>query len=86
MDDPVTEANPLRTLASRCEEHLRRRQVRVLFHEVVLRAPHGVEAQRVGELYLVERLFIEAVFAVLVPGSRELELVEKSELSLFTLA
>ena len=56
LDDAVTEADVLRALARRGEEHLGRRRVRVLLEEVVLDLPRVVVAEPVGELDLVERV------------------------------
>ena len=64
----------------RGEEHLGRRGVRELGQEVVLDLPHGVEAEPVGELDLLERLVVAAVLAALVVRLRRLQLVEEVEL------
>src|SRR5262249_26956268 len=78
--DAVAQADALRALAAGGEEDLGRRRVRVLLEEVVLDLPGVVEPEAIGELDLVERLADETRLAVLVPGSRELVLVEDAEL------
>ena len=78
--DAVADADALRALRDRGEEHLGRRGVRELGQEVVLDLPHGVEAEPVGELDLLERLLVAAVLAALVVRLRHLQLVEEVEL------
>ena len=56
------------------------RRVRVLLEEVVLDLPHGVEAELVGQLDLVEGVLDELPLGVLGPGPRQLVLVEDAEL------
>ena len=80
LDDAVAEADLLRALAGRGEEHLRRRAVRVLLEEVVLDLPRVVVAEPVGELDLVEALLEQLVLAVGRPWPRQLVLVEDPEL------
>ena len=53
--------------------------MRVLLEEVVLDLPHGVEADAVGELDLVERVAHEPLLAVVAPRPRDLVLVEDPE-------
>ena len=54
--DPEAEADALRALRGGAEEDARGARVRVLLEEVVLDLPHGVEADAVGELDLLERV------------------------------
>jgi hypothetical protein len=54
--------------------------VRVLLEEVVLHLPREVDAEAVGQLDLVERILEELVLVPLVPGARDLVLVEDAEL------
>ena len=68
LDDAVAEADVLRALAGRAEEHLGRGAVRVLLEEVVLDLPRVVVAEAVGELDLVEAVLEELVLGVLVQG------------------
>ena len=79
LHDAVSEPDPLRPLARRGEEHLRRARVRVLLEEMVLDLPDVVEAEAVGELDLVERVLHDALFGVGIPRPRELVLVEETE-------
>ena len=79
LHDAVAEPDAARALAGRGEEHLGGRGVAVLLEEVVLDLPHVVEADAVGQLHLVERVLEELVLVVGGPGSRELVLVEESE-------
>jgi len=67
LDDAVAEADALRALGRRAQEHLGRRAVRVLLEEVVLDAPGVVEAEPVGQLDLAERVLQELVLASLTP-------------------
>ncbi len=45
----------------------------------MLDLPHGVQADAVGELDLLERVLHEPVLAVVAPRARELVLVEEAE-------
>ena len=56
LHDAVAEADALRALRDRGEEHLGRARVAVLLEEVVLDLPHVVDAEPVGELALLERV------------------------------
>ena len=56
LNDSVTDPDAARALAHRAEEDLGCRRVRVLLQEVVLDLPDVVEAERVRELYLIERV------------------------------
>jgi hypothetical protein len=76
----VPEADALGALRQRAQEHLGGRAVRELGQEVVLDEPHGVEAELVGELDLLERLLVAAVLATLVVRLGRLQLVQKVEL------
>ena len=51
----------------------------VLLEEVVLDLPDGVDAERVGRGALLERVLQQRVLGVLVPGTRQLMLVEETE-------
>jgi hypothetical protein len=79
LDDAVTEADVLRSLARRTEEDFWRERVRVLLEEVVLDLPGVLIAERVGELDLLDRLVQLSVFAVCIPGAGQLMLVEDAE-------
>ena len=81
----MAEANVLGALARGGEEDLGGGGVRVLFEEVVLDLEDVIEAELVGELDLFERLLIDAVLGVWIPGRlivrlRELQFVEETEL------
>src|SRR6476660_4788570 len=51
----------------------------VLVEEVVLHLPGVVEAEPIGQRHLVQRLMEQRVLVALVPGPRQLQLVENSE-------
>ena len=70
QDDAVAEAHVLRALAAGREEHLGRRRVAVLLEEVVLDFPHVLDAERVGQLDLIERVLDQVVLAVLSSHGR----------------
>ncbi len=80
LHDAVAEADVLRALAGRGEEHLRRRGVAVLLQEVVLHLPRVVEPEPVGQLDLVEGVVEQLVLVVGPPGLGQLQLVEDTEL------
>ena len=80
LDDAVAEADVLRPLARRGEEHLGRRRVAVLLEEVVLDLPRVVVAEPVGQLDLVERVVEQLVLVVAAPRLGQLQLVEDPEL------
>jgi hypothetical protein len=80
LDDPVAQADALRALARRAQEHLGRRAVGVLLEEVVLDAPRVVEAEAIGQLDLRERVLEQLVLASLLPGAGKLQLVEDADL------
>ena len=79
LHDAVPEPHVLGALRDRGEEHLGRARMAVLLEEVVLDLPDRVDAERVRERALLERVLEERVLRVLVPGPRELVLVEESE-------
>ena len=60
-------------------KRLGRRRMRVFLQEMVLDQPGMVVAQPVGELELGERVLVELVLAALLPGPRQLQLVENAE-------
>ena len=55
-------------------------RVGVFLEEVVLDLPGVVVAELVGQLELVERILVEPVLVALLPGPRQLQLVEDAEL------
>ena len=67
LHDAVPEPDALRALRRGGEEHLGRARVRVLLEEVVLDLPHVVDAERVGELDLLERVLDQLVLGVRRP-------------------
>ncbi len=69
----------LGALRDRGEEHLGRARMAVLLQEVVLDLPDRVHADRVRVRALLEGVLEERVLRVLVPGPRELMLVEEPE-------
>ena len=76
LHDAVTEADVLRALRHRAEEHLGRARVAVLLQEVVLHLPHVLDAELVRELALLERVLDQRDFGVVTPRPRQLVLVE----------
>ena len=70
LHDAVPEPDVLGALRRGGEEHLGRARVRVLLEEVVLDLPHVVDAERVGELDLLERVLDQLVLAVLASTGR----------------
>ena len=85
LHDAVADADAARALAHGPQEHLGRAGVAVLLQEVVLDLPHVVDAEPVGELDLVERVLEQSVLLAVVPGPRQLVLVEDAELHLVPL-
>src|SRR5215471_16516407 len=80
LENAVTQANVLGALTGGSQERLRRWAVGVFFEEVVLNHPGVVVACAIGELQLRQRVVIELELAVLLPGPRQLQLVENAEL------
>src|SRR5215207_1033137 len=52
----------------------------IFLEEVVLDLPGVVVAQSVGQLELGERILVEPVLVAVLPGARQLQLVEDAEL------
>src|SRR3954452_4455990 len=77
--DAEAEPDACRALRRGGEEDVRGARVRVLLEEVVLDLPHGVKADAVGDLDLLERVVQQPVLAVLAPRARQLVLVEDPE-------
>ena len=65
--DAEAEADVLGRLRERAEHDLGCGAVRATFAEVVLDEPHGVEAEGVGELDLVEHLVVRALLGLALP-------------------
>src|SRR4051794_31036949 len=80
LHDAVTETDALRALRGGGEEHLGRGGVAVLLEEVVFDLPHVVDAERVGELDLLQRVLDELVLGTFVPRAGKLVFVEDPEL------
>jgi hypothetical protein len=74
------QADPPGALADGGEKDLGRGGMAVLLEEVVLDLPHGVDAQTVGELDLLERILQQPVLVAVLPRSGQLVLVEDPEL------
>ena len=67
--DAEAEAQVLGGLGQRADDHLGGGRVRPALAEVVLDVPHGVEAERVGQLDLLERLGVGLLLGLaLAPG------------------
>src|SRR5262249_294287 len=64
------------------QEQLGRRAVRIFLEEVVLDRPYVVEAQLVGELYLLEAVVVDRALGLARPRARHGNLVEQAELHL----
>ena len=79
LHDAVAQPNALRALAGGGEKYLGRGRMRVLLKEMVLDFPHIIIAQFVGEFDLSERILEQFVFAVRIPGPRQLMLIENAE-------
>ena len=79
LHDPVAEAQVLRALRHRGEEHLGCAGVRVLLEEVVLDLPDASRCRAIGELALLERVLEQLVLGLFAPGSGQLMLVEEAE-------
>ena len=79
LNDAMTQADALGALARGGEEDLGSAGVRVLLKEVVLDLPDVVEAETVGDLDLLQRVVEQLLLGALVPGARELVLVEQPE-------
>jgi hypothetical protein len=77
--DPVSETDAPGALRGRRQEHLRRRGLRVFLEEVVLDLPGVVDAEPIRQLHLRERILEQLELGALVPGTRQLVLVEDPE-------
>ena len=80
LQDAVAQPDLLGALAGGRQERGGRGRVGVFLEEVVLDLPGVVVAQLVGELELGERILVEPVLVALLPGARQLQLVEDAEL------
>ena len=85
--DAEAEAQVLRALRQRPDDHLGCRRVRAPLAEVVLDVPRAVEAEGVGELDLLDRLPVRALLGLalavrvgLRPRLRHVDLVQQVEL------
>ena len=79
LADAVAEADGLGQRRGGGEEHLGRRGMGIFLEEVVLDLPGVVVAEPVGQRDLLERLVEQPVLVALVPGPRQLLLVEDAE-------
>ena len=70
LDDAVAEADVLRPLRRRCQEHFGRRTVGVLLQEVVLHLPGVVVPEPVREFDLLQRVLKQPVLRVRPPRLR----------------
>ena len=66
-------------LAARGEKHLWSGRVGVFLKKVVFDLPDVVDAQPIGQFYLVQRFLEQTVFVAFVPGSGDLVFVENPE-------
>ena len=76
----MAEAHVLGALTACGQEHFGRRRMAVFLEEVVLDFPDVLDAERVGQLDLVERVLDQLVLGAVVPGPADLVLVEDAEL------
>jgi hypothetical protein len=74
--DAVAETYAFSALGARCQKHLRRGGVGIFLKEMVLDLPRVVDTDPVGEFDLFQRLTIDSVLSVNVPGSRNLVFVK----------
>ncbi len=84
--DAEAEAQVLRALRQRAEDHLGRRRVRPALAEVVLDVPRRVEPEGVGQLDLLDRLGVGPLLGLTLavgvgpPRLRHVDLVQQVEL------
>jgi hypothetical protein len=79
LENAVAEPNLFGALAGGGEEGLGSGRVRVFFEEMMLYNPGVVIAEPVGGLELRQRVLVEPELVALLPGARQLQLVEDSE-------
>jgi hypothetical protein len=77
--DAMAEADIFGALAARGEENFRRRRMRILFEEVMLDFPHMIDAELVGEFYLIECILEKLELGTFFPGAGQLMFVECSQ-------
>jgi hypothetical protein len=65
---------------TRGEKQLGRRAVRIFLEEMVFDRPDMLEAQRIGELHLLEAVVVNRTLLLGRPGTRDRDLVEQAEL------
>ena len=80
LQDAVAQPDLLGALAGGRQERGGRGRVGVFLEEVVLDLPGVVVTELVGELELGERILVKPVLVALLPGARQLQLIEDAEL------
>ncbi len=80
LHDAMGEPDLFGALAGGAKKHLGGRRMRIFLEEVMLDLPGEVVTEAVGEFDLVERVLVEAQFAVRLPGPRQLQLIEDAKL------
>ena len=86
LPDAVAQADGFCARRGGGEENLRRRGMGIFVEEVVLHFPGVVVAEPIGQRDLVQRLMKQIALVALVPGPRQLQLVENSEAHFHPLA
>jgi len=79
LPDAMAQADGLCARGGCGQENFRRRGMRILLEKVVFHLPRVVVSQPIGDLHLLQRLMKEIALVALVPGPRQLQLVENSE-------
>ena len=79
LEDAVAEPDVPGALARGSEEGFRRRRVRIFLEEVMLDDPGVIVSEPVGGLQLCQRILVEPELVAVIPGARQLQLVEDAE-------
>ncbi|MBA7674621.1 hypothetical protein ES703_82841 [subsurface metagenome] len=80
LEDAVAEPDLFRPLACGGKEGFRRRRVRVFLKEVMLDHPGIIVARPVRDLELGQGVLVKPEFIAFLPGARQLQLIEDTEL------
>ena len=80
--DAMAETYAFCALRARCQKHLRRGGMGIFLKEMVLDLPRVVDADAVGEFDLFERLAINSVLGISVPGPWNLVFIKDAEFHL----
>ena len=85
LDDAVAEADLLRPLARRAQEHFRGGTVGIFLEEMMFDDPGVIEGQGVGQFDLAQGLVQQNMFTVGLPRTRQLVFVKDTEFHGFPL-